>query len=275
VTHVEDSDPGWTELAAHYDELPLWSAPFGQLLLERVPMRPGQVTLDVGAGTGFLTVELAQRCGPGSRVVAVDPWAAALDQLRRKVDRLGLTGVEIVVGDAARTGLPDAGVDVVASNLGINNFDDPDAVLAECRRVLRPGGTVVLSSNLVGHMAELYDEFERVLADSGHRDRLPALAEHVAHRATVESTTRLLERAGLRPTGVTTGSFRLRYAGGTALLGHSFVRVAFLPQWQGVAGPDADAVLAELARRLDGRAAAEGALSLTVPMACFEAVLDA
>jgi ubiquinone/menaquinone biosynthesis C-methylase UbiE len=275
VTHVLGFDPDSAELAAHYDELSLWSAPFGQLLLEQVPLRRGQVTLDVGAGTGFLTVELAQRCGPDGRVIAVDPWAAGLDQLRRKAAYLRLANVRTIVGDAAATGLPPASVDVVVSNLGINNFDEPDAVLAECRRVLRPGGSVVVSSNLVGHMAELYEEFEAALADTGHPERLPALAEHVAHRATVESTTRLFERAGLRPARVTTGAFRLRYADGAALLGHFFIRLAFLPQWHDVAGPDADAVLDRLRHRLDERAAAQGVLSLTVPMACLVAVLDA
>ncbi len=56
-----------------YDELPFWSAPFGLMLLERVRLRRGMTILDVGAGTGFLTIELAQRCGSEAIVIAVDP----------------------------------------------------------------------------------------------------------------------------------------------------------------------------------------------------------
>jgi arsenite methyltransferase len=56
----------------------VWSAPCGLLLLERVPMKPGLTLLDVGAGTGFMTVELAQRWGPHATVIAVDPWAAGM-----------------------------------------------------------------------------------------------------------------------------------------------------------------------------------------------------
>jgi precorrin-6B methylase 2 len=52
-----------------YDELPLWSAPFGLLLLEQVALRPGMTILDVGAGTGFITIELAQRCGSNATVL--------------------------------------------------------------------------------------------------------------------------------------------------------------------------------------------------------------
>src|SRR5688500_7082818 len=89
-----------TETAQYYDELPLWSAPFGQLILERVPLRRGQTIVDIGAGTGFLTVELAQRSA-AARVIAVDPWPEAMRVLRRKVSYLGLTNVELRVADAA------------------------------------------------------------------------------------------------------------------------------------------------------------------------------
>ena len=53
------------DFAEFYDELPLWSAPFAQRLLERAPLARGSTILDVGCGTGFLAIELAQRCGAG------------------------------------------------------------------------------------------------------------------------------------------------------------------------------------------------------------------
>ena len=55
------------------DELPLWSAPFGLALLEAVALRPGITVLDVGFGTGFPALELAERLGPAGRVIGVDP----------------------------------------------------------------------------------------------------------------------------------------------------------------------------------------------------------
>lgn len=119
VTSHEDIDWSAPEVAAHYDELPLWSAPFGLMLLDRVPLHRGQSVVDVGAGTGFVTVELAQRCGPESRVTAVDPWAAAMERLADKVAFLGLTNVDVVVASAEHLPLPDASVDLVVSNLGI------------------------------------------------------------------------------------------------------------------------------------------------------------
>jgi len=258
IVREVDIDGG---VAGNYDELPVWSAPFGLMILERVPVRRGQVVVDVGAGTGFLTVELAQRAAAG-RVVAVDPWAEAMDVLRRKVEYLGLNNVELVVGDADRLELPDESVDVVVSNLGINNFDNAAAVLRECHRVLRPGGRLLISTNLVGHMQEFYDAFADVLARLG-RDR-QALDEHINHRATIDGTRAMLETAGF-VTEVETGSFRMRFADGTALLNHYFIRLGFLDDWRAVAGAEVlTAVEAELNRR--------GEVTLTIPAACFEGI---
>lgn len=54
-----------------YDELPLWSALFGALLLRHVPLRPARVALDIGCGTGFPLLELALRLGPTAHVYAI------------------------------------------------------------------------------------------------------------------------------------------------------------------------------------------------------------
>jgi SAM-dependent methyltransferase len=244
-------------VADQYDELPLWSAPFGQLILDQVPLRRGQTIVDIGAGTGFLTVELAQRSG-AARVVAVDPWAEAMEVLRRKVDYLGLTNVELMISDASKLDLADESVDLVVSNLGINNFDNAAGVLTECYRVLRPGGRLLLSTNLVGHMAEFYAAFRQVVED------VEALDRHIAHRATVDGTLDLLEKAGFVAGVAATSEFKMRFADGTALLNHYFIRLGFLDGWLAIAGQEAlDAVEHELNQR--------GEITLTIPAACFDA----
>jgi len=64
------------DLVAAIDELPLWSAPFGEVLLETIHLRPGLRVLDIGSGLGFPALEMAQRLGSGSEVFALDPWRA-------------------------------------------------------------------------------------------------------------------------------------------------------------------------------------------------------
>jgi len=262
-------DPAYAEFA---DELALWSAPFLMMLLDRVPVRRGRTIVDVGAGAGCAALELAQRCGAGTRVIAVDPWAEAMGRLKRKAAFYGVDNIEPVVAPMEEAGLPDGVADLVVSNLGLNNFADPPATLAACRRVLRPGGELVMSTNLVGHMAELYTVLRTVLERCGHGDRLPALAAHIAHRGTVASGTALLQDAGFVGIGVAEDSFRWRFADGRALLRHFFIRVGFLASWLELVP---EAVRLDLLRRLetdlDELAAEHGELSLTIPMACFVA----
>jgi len=247
-----------TETAQYYDELPLWSAPFGQLILERVPLRRGQTIVDIGAGTGFLTVELAQRSA-AARVIAVDPWPEAMRVLRRKINYLGLTNVELRVSDAAALDLVSGSADVVVSNLGVNNFDNAETILAECHRVLRPGGRLLLSTNLVGHMAEFYEVLREVLDD---HERLDA---HVNQRATVDRTVAQLRAAGFTASVAGTGSFTMRFADGTALFSHYFIQLGFLEGWRSIASAtDLSAVEKKLNER--------GELALTIPMACFEGI---
>lgn len=269
LEEIDFNQPGVVEL---YDELPLWSAPFGLMLLDRIPLKPGLVVLDVGAGTGFLTVELAQRCGPTAQVIAVDPWKPALDRLRSKVDYLGLGNVVLLEQDATALGLPDESVDLIVSNLGVNNFDNAEAVLRECFRVARPHCRLFLTSNLVGHMAELYDTFRTTLVEVGQSAALADLDAHINHRATVESVTRLLRQTGFETVDVATDSFRMRFANGSSLLRHYFIRLGFLPGWKSVVPPDAlETTFAALENNLNALAEAHGDLALTIPMACVEA----
>ncbi len=194
MNYLQEIDYQTSEFGDLYDELPLWSAPFGLLLLEHVPIRSGMTILDIGAGTGFLTIELAQRCGSDTTVIAVDPWEGAIKRLSRKVDQIGLPNVRTLVQDAASIDLPEASVDLIVSNLGINNFDNAEAVLRTCFRVAKPGANLVLTTNLVGHMSEFYDAYRSVLVELGFSDRLVALDAHINHRATVNSVRTLLKR---------------------------------------------------------------------------------
>lgn len=272
MEYLEEVDYTRPEFGEFYDELTLWSAPFGLLLLDRVPIRAGITILDVGAGTGFTTLELAQRCGPTATVIAVDPWAAGMNRLRRKLERLGLTNVRLIEQDAADLDLPPASIDLVVSNLGINNFQNADAVLRACWRVTKPNGSLFLTTNLIGHMHEFYNIYRVTLIETGLPDRLAAFEAHVNHRGTVKSVSDMLDRAGFKVVGVTHDSFRMRFADGSSLLRHYFVRLGFLPGWKSVVPAGAvESTFEELERRLNAAASQEGELALTIPIACIEA----
>jgi ubiquinone/menaquinone biosynthesis C-methylase UbiE len=268
VTPIDWNDPAVVDT---YDEVPLWSALFGTMLLRHVPLRPARIALDIGCGTGFPLLELAQRLGPSAHVYGVDPWAAALARAERKATAWGVRNVTLLEADAAAIPLPDSAVDLIVSNLGVNNVGDLAAVLRECRRVARPEARIALTTNLVGHMREFYAVFARVLAAHSSAEALARLEAHIAHRATVAGLQAALHAAGFAVTRVIEDEAQLRFADGSALLAHSFIRLGFLPAWLDVIGPLRQrALLGELETALNELAAREGELLLRVPMAYIE-----
>src|SRR6185503_615064 len=141
------------------DELSFWSSHFGQLLFDNIELRRGIRGLDVACGAGFPLFELAFVHGPSSHFTGIDIWREALERARRKIRVYGLTNVEVREADAVAMPFEDETFDLITSNLGINNFDDPDAAIAECHRVAKRGGRIVVTTNLTGHMAEFYEHF--------------------------------------------------------------------------------------------------------------------
>jgi arsenite methyltransferase len=268
------SAPDFTapDTVAAYDELPLWCAMAGLFLLEHLPLPRGATVLDVGCGTGFPLLELAQRLGAGATVHGLDPWAQALRRARFKAGVIGVANATLTRGDGGAMPFPDGRFDLIVSNLGINNFADPDAVFAECGRVLKRGGRLALTSNVEGHMAELYAVFETLLTDLGHPEALAALRRHVAHRGSVTSIAERLGRAGFRVARAVQRDFPMRFADGSALLRHYFIRLGFLDGWRSVVTPDTEReIFGALEAGLNRLAGERGDLTLTVPLAYVEA----
>jgi SAM-dependent methyltransferase len=257
-------------LLAAYDELPLWSAMFGLLLLEEVPVNGATTVLDAGCGTGFPLIELAERLGPGGQVHGIDPWSAGLARATEKIASRGTRNITLHEGTASSMPFAGRTFDLIVSNLGVNNFDDREAAIRECRRVARDGATLALTTNLQGHMREFYEVFERVL-ETEYDDTRDRLRAHVAHRATVAGVRELLEHGGFTVTRVVERQGVMRFADGTALLNHHFIKLGFLDGWKKIVPGRERIVFARLRDALNDLAARQGELRLTIPMAYIEA----
>ena len=263
------ADPDFVSV---YDELPLWSAMFGLVLLDHVPLEPNMTVLDVGCGTGFPALELAGRLGPSCLVCGIDPWQPAIARARRKAEIRKVPNVRLVEGDAADMPFDDAQFDLIVSNLGINNFEHPEAALGECRRVAKPGTSLVMTTNLRGHMQAFYDAFDATLRQLGKEASLDALREHVDHRVTLAEASDMLTAARFRVRRVHEQTFTMRFLDGSALMRHSFTKIGFLDGWRRVVTPGEEKqVFARLEENLNRLARERGELALTIPMACVVA----
>jgi demethylmenaquinone methyltransferase/2-methoxy-6-polyprenyl-1,4-benzoquinol methylase len=104
--------------------------------------RPGETTLDLCCGTGEITIALAHQRIPG-RLIGLDISEAMLARASRKLIAEP-NAVELVRGDTGAIPFADAAVDSIICGFGLRNLRDWPGGLREMRRVLRPGGRVVL-----------------------------------------------------------------------------------------------------------------------------------
>lgn len=102
-----------------------------------VAARPGELVLDLAAGTATSSAALARS---GAQVVGCD-FSLGMLRIGRLADH---PGVRLVAGDALRLPFADAAFDVVTTSFGLRNTADPDLALRELLRVTRPGGRLVV-----------------------------------------------------------------------------------------------------------------------------------
>jgi ubiquinone/menaquinone biosynthesis C-methylase UbiE len=109
-------------------------------VIERLGLQPGSIVADVGAGTGYFTLRIAEAVGAGGRVFAVDVASEMLERIRVKTESAQVANVSCILGEADATNLTDHSCDVVFMANVWHEFDDHKAVLAEAERILKPTG---------------------------------------------------------------------------------------------------------------------------------------
>lgn len=280
-------DTGDEEFASLYDETSFWSSRFGAFLVDHLELRRGESVLDVGCATGFPLFELANACGRSSRLVGCDIWTAAIGRAEAKRRRYSRENVSLVCGDGSSLPFSDASFDLIVSNLGVNNFADLAKALRECRRVARPGGRLVVTTNPRGHMREFYAVFREVLAGFGKPSWVERIDRQEAHRVSKESLAALFETAGFTVARAIESSFAIRAIDAAALLDNTLTRIGFLGGWRSVvddpgerdrqgASAQKREVEREVFRRLEAALDASlttgAGIAVTVPMLYLEGI---
>jgi arsenite methyltransferase len=263
---------GDASLLSAQDDFPLWSAPFGLMLLDHIRLRSKIKALDIGFGSGFPLLELAQRLGEASTVYGIDPHEAAHERTRYKMSVLKIQNVQLIEEDASSMSFSDDTFDLIVSNLGVNNFDNPQKTFTECFRVAKRAAQIVLTTNPRGHMDTFYLAFAQTLKELHKEDLLADLTAHIEHRLTAETICRQLEQSGFKISGVYKASFRLRFLDGTTFFRHALIRIGFLGDWKAlIPERDRKIVFSALENNLNQVSKNTGTLELAIPIACIDA----
>lgn len=113
--------------------------------LRHADIESGETILDLGCGAGIDSIIAAGRTGSSGRVLALDFLPEMLEKTEAAAAESGLENIETVEGEMESIPLPDGSVDHIISNGVINLSPRKVRVLAECARVLRPGGRLSVS----------------------------------------------------------------------------------------------------------------------------------
>lgn len=259
--------PNNDRLIDFFDELPLWSAPFGLKLLDFIDYKPGLSVLDIGFGSGFPLTEIAMRLGESSLVYGIDPWKEAVAKVREKIEFYSIRNIAIIEGIAEDIPLDDQSIDLITSNNGLNNVQDIDKVLSECSRLLRQGGQFVQTMNTAGSMIEFYTVFERVLSELDMHHEIDLMHQHIeVKRPPVEKLLNNIRSHGFTLKDLEYDQFNYTFVNGTALLNHYFIRLAFMDSWIALLPKDkVKEIFERIETYLNEQSQLLGSLKLSIP----------
>ena len=151
-----------------YDERPLgfWKRT-GRATADRLRLQPGARVLDVGCGAGASALPAAAAVGPAGRVIGVDLSEKLLGIARRRAAEGGLIQAEFRRGDMTVTGFADGSFDAVISVFSVFFVPNMKGFVAELWRLVKPGGTLAVTTWGTGFVAPVYERFN----DAVRRER--------------------------------------------------------------------------------------------------------
>lgn len=131
------------EMWASFAPTAAFTTPVAAHLVEFAEVKPGEIVLDVGTGTGVVAITAARA---GASVTGLDLTPALLDVARENAQVARIATTQWFEGDAESLPFSDAQFDVVVSQFGHMFAPRPDIAVAEMRRVLKPGGRIAFAT---------------------------------------------------------------------------------------------------------------------------------
>ena len=227
------------KLAKIYDAevVPIWSRRFGRMLMRDLSIPPKAMVLDTNCGSGYPSLDILRRMDEAGRIIAVDSSSPLLDEARTKAGKL--SGKRIFFrSESTLPKLPfaDEVYDLVLSNTGVQQQDDPEPAIRECARVAKIGGRVIATYPLAGTFGEFYDLFREVLIKGDYKDAIDRLDAYLTRYPPLEQAVAWFEDAGLTDIETEYESFTLLFKSSREFFFAPIIEYGPLSAWKAIAG---------------------------------------
>jgi ubiquinone/menaquinone biosynthesis C-methylase UbiE len=226
-------------MARVYDAeiLPIWSHPFGRMLLRGIKLPTKAMVLDVGCATGYPSLEILQRMDPQGRIIAIDSMGPLLDIAREKAGELASKRIFFRTESlTAKLAFADEVYDLVVSNIGVPRIDNPRKAIQEFARVTKDRGQIIITLPIAGTYYEFFDIYREVLIKNDQHDILERLEYHISLLPEPDEVVCWFEDAQLSQLTVEVNEFMLLFKSSREFFFSPVMEFGPLGAWKEVAG---------------------------------------
>lgn len=220
------------EISEFYDDLPFWSCHSGITLLDNIPLLDNVEMLDIGCGTGFPTLELAQRIGESSRVYGVDLWEDGIVIAKQKAINKRIGNVEFAIENAKKLSYSEERFEIVVSNNGISAIEDKKAVLKEVYRVMKKNGKLIFTAILPDTMRDFYNLLIQTMKEVGINSASEQVKMHInKRRLALNEYMKLLCEIGFDVKKYSNHNYNMNFRDSKAIFEYDFFKSHFVKGW--------------------------------------------
>jgi SAM-dependent methyltransferase len=256
----EEASKGWGRQADGVREAAM---PVSLWMLDHAALQPGQTVLELAAGPGDTGFMAAERIKPGGTLISSDAVAGMLDVARERAEELGVDNVEFKQLQLEWIDQRAASVDVVLVKWAVMLLLDPAAALRECRRVLKPGGRLVIAVWDSAERNPWATIPQRALIELGHVEPPNAGGPGMFALADPAQLRELLEDAGLFDIEIEPVDMPRSYSSVTAWVGETIdLSRVFKSTWSRLGDEQRRELRGHIAELAAEFTAADGALLL-------------
>ncbi|MBW2060321.1 MAG: class I SAM-dependent methyltransferase [Deltaproteobacteria bacterium] len=151
--------------------------PYIKKRIKKFGVREGMTVVDYGCGPGRYAARLAELVGEKGKVYAIDIHELAIEAVKKKIDKYGLTNIEPVLINGYKSTLPDNTADVVCAIDMFFIIKNPSEFLGEVKRITKNDGVLVIDD---GHQPRTVTKDK--IQESGHWDIFEESSDHLKCR---------------------------------------------------------------------------------------------